>query len=82
MKRIVSAVSAALFFVALALVLFQPGRAGAARAADIFEKCEDCVIRNDRQFQQCQAVHGMAYQRCYDDYNEGVVFCYRQFCEQ
>jgi hypothetical protein len=28
------------------------------------------------------AVHGEAEPRCYDQYNEGVVHCYRNFCEQ
>jgi hypothetical protein len=77
-----TSLSAALLFLALALVLFQPHPAGTARAADIHEKCEDCTVRNAQQYDQCVAVHGIDEQRCSDQYNEGVVHCYRNFCEQ
>ena len=80
MKRIMSSLSAALVFAALAFALTQPART--VKAADINEKCNDCTIRNFQQFEHCQQIHGQNYQRCYDDYNEGVVHCYRNFCEQ
>lgn len=80
MNRITSSLSAALVFAALAFALTQPART--ARAADINEKCDECTVRNFDRFNQCQAVHGQDYQRCYDDYNEGVVRCFRNFCEQ
>ncbi len=82
MKRLISSLSVALFFVALALVMFQPYPARTARAADIHEKCEDCTIRNNRQFEHCTEIHGINHIPCYDKYNEGVVHCYRNFCEQ
>jgi hypothetical protein len=80
MKRILSYVSAALMFFALAFALCQPSRT--VRAADINEKCEDCQIRNNRQFEHCLEVHGINETRCYDDFNEGIVHCFRNFCEQ
>jgi hypothetical protein len=82
MRRVLSSVSAALVFVALALVLFQPQATRTARAADIHERCEDCTIRNNQRFEQCLAVHGQDHIPCYDKYNEGVVICHRNFCEQ
>ena len=80
MKRILSSVSAALAFFALAFVLSQP--APVAKAADINEKCQDCQLRVQQRFEQCQAVHGINEQRCYDEFNQGIVNCFRNFCEQ
>ena len=77
-----TSLSAALTLVALALALFQPYPARTVRAADINEKCEDCTVRNFQQYEQCVAVHGLDEQRCSDQYNEGVVHCFRNFCEQ
>jgi len=83
MRRVLSSLSAALVFVALALALFQPYHAArTARAADLQEKCDDCTIRNNQRFEQCLEVHGINHIPCYDQYNEGVVICYRNFCEQ
>ena len=82
MRRLMASLSAALCFVALALVLFQPYPAGTVKAADIHEKCLDCTVRNQARFDQCLEVHGINHIPCYDQYNEGVVICYRNFCEQ
>ncbi len=82
MRRLMTSLSAALLFVALAFVLFQPYPARTARAADINEKCNDCTVRNNRQFEHCTEIHGINHIPCYDQYNEGVVHCYRNFCEQ
>lgn len=83
MRRVLSSLSAALLFVALALVLFQPYPAvRTARAADINEKCNDCTVRNAERYNQCIAVHGELDSRCGEQYNQGVINCYRNFCEQ
>ena len=82
MKRVLSTLSAVLVFVALALVLFQPQATRTVSASDIHERCEDCTIRNINRFEQCVAVHGENHIPCYDKYNEGVVICHRNFCEQ
>ena len=82
MRRLIQSLSAALVLVALALVLFQPYPARTVRAADLQEKCDDCTIRNNQRFEQCLQVHGQDHIPCYDQYNEGVVICYRNFCEQ
>lgn len=82
MRRLMTSLSAALIFVALALVLFQPYPARTVRAADLQEKCDDCTIRNNAQFEHCTEIHGINHIPCYDAYNAGVVICYRNFCEQ
>jgi hypothetical protein len=82
MKRVISSLSVALVFMALALTLFQPYPARTARAADINEKCEDCSARNNRQFEHCLEIHGINHIPCYDAFNAGVVHCFRNFCEQ
>ena len=82
MRRLMTSLSAALLFVALALVLFQPYPARTARAADINEKCLDCSVRNQRQFDHCVEIHGINHIPCYDQFNDGVVQCFRNFCEQ
>jgi hypothetical protein len=77
-----TSLSAAVLFVAVALVLFQPYPARTVRAADINEKCLDCSVRNNRQFEHCLEVHGINHIPCYDQFNAGVVICFRNFCEQ
>ncbi|HEX5706116.1 MAG TPA: hypothetical protein VFX96_02390 [Pyrinomonadaceae bacterium] len=72
---------AALVF-ALALTLSSPFTTRTVNSADLQEKCDDCNIRNNRQFEHCLTVHGINEQRCYDQFNEGVVHCFRNFCEQ
>jgi hypothetical protein len=73
---------AVLLFVALALVLFQPYQARTVRAADLQEKCNNCMAWVKHRFDQCLEVHGIDYIPCYDQFNDGVVVCFRNFCEQ
>jgi hypothetical protein len=82
MRRFMKWLPAALVFVALALALFQPNAARTVRAADIHERCNDCNVRNFQRYEQCVALHGEDEVRCSDQYNQGVVICYREFCEQ
>lgn len=82
MRRLMASLSAALLFVALALVLFQPYKARTVRAADLQEKCDNCMAHVQARFEQCLAVHGQDHIPCYDQFNEGVVICFRNFCEQ
>jgi hypothetical protein len=81
MRRLLSSLSAALVFVALALVLFQPYPARTARAADINERCNECLQRTGQQYERCQAQFGFDT-RCDEQFNRDIVNCYRQFCEQ
>ena len=43
MRRLIQSLSAALVLVALAPVLFQPYKARTVRAADLQEKCDNCL---------------------------------------
>ncbi|MBD0327486.1 MAG: hypothetical protein ICV68_13700 [Pyrinomonadaceae bacterium] len=80
MRRIFTFLTAAIIICMLALTLSTPTALRTVRAADLQEKCDDCNIRNNRQFEHCVAISND--QRCYDQYNEGVVHCFRNFCEQ
>lgn len=81
MRRLLTSLSAALTLVALALVLFQPYPARTARAADINERCNDCLVRTSQQYETCQAQFGFD-NRCDEQFNRNIVNCHRQFCEQ
>jgi hypothetical protein len=82
MRRLIQSLSAALVLVALALVLFQPYKARTVRAADLQAKCDNCMANVQARFDQCLEVHGINHIPCYDQFNEGVVICFRNFCEQ
>ena len=82
MRRLIQSLSAALLFVALALVLFQPYPTRTVKAADLQEKCDKCMAHVQARFEQCTEVHGQDHIPCYDQFNEGVVICHRNFCEQ
>ena len=81
MRRLMTSLSAALLLVALALALFQPYPARTVRAADINERCNDCLQRTAQQYERCQAQFGFDT-RCDEQFNRDIVNCYRQFCEQ
>ncbi len=84
MRRPLSFFTAVVMFFALTLVLSAPVTDHSVNAAGktLQEKCDDCTIRNNEQFEHCVAIHGQEHLPCYDQYNEGVVHCYRNFCEQ
>ena len=82
MKSVLSSLSVALVFIALALALFQPYPTRTARAADLQEKCDNCMAHVQARFEQCLEVHGIDHIPCYDQFNDGVVICFRNFCEQ
>ena len=81
MRRLMTSLSAALVLLALALVLFQPHPARTVKAADIHERCTECLQRTQQHYEQCQAQFGFD-NRCDDQFNRDIVNCYRQFCEQ
>ena len=81
MRRLMTSLSAVLLFVALALVLFQPYPARTVRAADINERCTECLLRTQQQYESCQAQFGFD-NRCDDQFNRNIVNCHRNFCEQ
>ena len=81
MRRILSPLTAALSFVALVLALSVAGPARPAKAADINERCNECLQRLAQHYENCQAQFGFD-PRCDEQFNRDVVNCYRQFCEQ
>ncbi len=81
MRRVLSPLTAALSFVALALALSLTGPARPAEAADINERCSDCLLRTQQQYERCQAQFGFDV-RCDEQFNRDIVNCHRQFCEQ
>lgn len=51
-------------------------------SADIHEKCIDCQVRAQRQYDQCTQQHPDDAAFCGDKFNEDIVHCYRHWCEQ
>ena len=45
------------------------------------QTCSECQAKVNARWEQCIAVHGIEYQRCGDDFNEGIVHCFEHFCE-
>ncbi|HKO97436.1 MAG TPA: hypothetical protein VJU86_10610 [Pyrinomonadaceae bacterium] len=84
MRKPLSYFTAVVMLVMLMLVLSAPVAEHRVTAAGqtLQEKCDECNIRNNEQFMHCLAVHGQDELRCYDQYNAGVVHCFRNFCEQ
>lgn len=81
MRRVLSPMTAALSFVVFVLALSLAGSARPAKAADINQLCNDCLLRTQQQYERCQAQFGFDT-RCDEQFNRDIVNCYRQFCEQ
>jgi hypothetical protein len=71
--------AAAVFALALFLSSFTTRTVS---SADIHEKCNDCLVRAQRQYEQCVQQHGETSDFCGLKSNEDIVHCYRNFCEQ
>ena len=84
MRKPLSYFSAVVMFLMLMLALSAPvaERTVKADGQTLQEKCDDCMIRTNERLEQCVAIHGVDHIPCYDQFNEGVVICYRNFCEQ
>jgi|GEM_PF-1412132 len=82
MRRPFSLFTAALIFCLLALLLAAPASPGSAQGADLQQKCDNCIRWVAERYNQCVAVHGESDIRCSDQFNEGIVICHRNFCEQ
>lgn len=82
MRRRFSLFTAALIFCLLALALAAPARDGSAQGQTLQEKCDNCTRWMVERYNQCVAIHGESDIRCNDQFNEGVVICHRNFCEQ
>ena len=84
MRKPLSYFTAVVMFVMLMLVLSAPvaERRVQAQGQTLQEKCDECMLRVQSRFEQCLAVHGENHIPCYDQFNDGVVICFRNFCEQ
>ncbi len=84
MRKSLSYVVAVVMFVMLALPLGGPAaeRGVKADGQTLQEKCDNCMQHVQQRFDQCLAVHGQDHIPCYDQFNDGVVNCFRNFCEQ
>ena len=84
MKRPLSYFTLFVMCVMLMLTLAAPvaKRNVKAQGKTLQEKCDECVLRVQERFDQCLAVHGQDHLPCYDQFNEGIVICFRNFCEQ
>ena len=82
MKRTFAYVSAALTFCLLMLALSLPQTTRTVKAADINEKCNDCIARIAAHYNQCVAIFGELDPRCGEQANQETIICYRNFCEQ
>ena len=83
MRRNFPLFTAALIFCLLALLLSAPVRPGSAQGSTLQEKCDNCIRWVSARYEQCLATHEVEdQQRCHDQFNEGIVICHRNFCEQ
>lgn len=84
MRRLLTYSIGVVLFFALISTPFTPTaqRTVKAEPKTLQEKCDDCNLRNNRQLEQCIAIHGLDHIPCFDQFNDGVVHCFRNFCEQ
>lgn len=82
MRRLFAYFSAALVFCLMLLTLSLPSTTRTVRAADINEKCNDCLQRVADHYNQCIATLGETDPRCGERFNQDIINCYRNFCEQ
>ena len=82
MKRPFAYLSAALTFCLLMLALSLPQTTRTVRAAEDFEKCNDCLARIAQHYNQCVAIFGELDPQCGERANQETIICYRNFCEQ
>ena len=79
MRRLFAFFSAALFCFVLTLAISYTTRTVKAQNPD---RCNPCVAQCGAHQDQCYAIHGFDEIRCGDQFNECIVRCYREFCEQ
>ena len=84
MRKTLSYFIAVVLFVMLTLAPPAPvgERTVKADGQTLQEKCDNCMLHVQQRFEQCLAVHGQDHLPCYDQFNDGVVHCFRNFCEQ
>ncbi|MCA1564179.1 MAG: hypothetical protein LC803_00705 [Acidobacteria bacterium] len=82
MRKTFACLTLAVIFCALALLLSTPYAGRTAHAAQEPTSCEECLAAVEARLQRCEAKHGGPAQKCYDQFNKGIVECYATVCEQ
>lgn len=86
MRRMLTSFAPALLLCLVALAAPAPPARTAEAAAAPPDRCEECMVGVQARYDQCLAQFDQftdpRAQRCHDQYNEGVVQCFRNFCEQ
>jgi hypothetical protein len=81
MKRsFVLTIALVLFVLALVSPTPYASRTVKAAGASPADLCTPCLIAVDRRQELCLAAGGSA-QFCGDQFNRGIVFCFKYFCE-
>lgn len=81
MKRTFPCLTVALVFCVLSLLVSTPYATRTAKAAALKDRCNDCLILVGQHYEQCQKNHPLSL-KCDEKFNEDVIHCYRNFCEQ
>ena len=82
MRKTFACLTLAVIFCALALLLSTPYTGRTAHAAQQADACEECQAQVQRRLEKCEAKAGGPAQKCYDQFNKGIVECYATVCEQ
>jgi hypothetical protein len=82
MRKTFACLTLAVMFCALALLLSNPYAAPTAHAAQQSDPCVECHIAVQQRMDKCEAKHGGPAQKCYDQFNKGIIECYATVCEQ
>jgi len=82
MRKTFACLTLAVIFCVLALLLSAPYAGRTAHAAQQTDPCNECLADVERRLQRCEARSGGPTQKCYDQFNKGIVECYATVCEQ
>jgi hypothetical protein len=82
MRKTFACLTLALIFCALALLFSAPYAARTAHAAQQTDPCVDCQAAVQARLEKCEAKNGGPAQKCYEQFNKGIIECYATVCEQ
>lgn len=83
MRRPFTYFIAAVAFCVLMLTLSLSLGTPTAKAGDIHERCLNCQVKAQRQYDACLAKYPVEeQQKCHDGFNSDISHCFKNFCEQ
>jgi hypothetical protein len=82
MKKTFVSLTLAVVFCVLALLVSTPYASRTAHAAQQVDPCEECQAQVQQRLERCEAKAGGPSQKCYEQFNKGIVECYATVCEQ